>query len=358
MIKKITLLSSILIIIYTIILILVCVAIFTLVERKFMASIQRRKGPNVIGLWGLLQPFADGIKLILKELHFPKNSNKFIFLFSPIFLFIIGFGQWVFLSFIFNNYLANIYLTILFTYMIASLNVYGILFAGWSSNSKYAFLGGIRSAAQMVSYEVLMGFIFLQIGLLVGSFNLFDIIYKQKLIGVGFFFYNLPIFIIFFIVILAETNRAPFDLPEAEAELVAGYNIEYSGILFAFFFLAEYANMLFVANTLTLLFFGGGYLTIFDFFKFFFFLNDTHEIINLNFSYLKYSFNIVIIAILFVIIRAAFPRLRYDQLMLFAWQKLLPLTIAFLLFSFSFLWCFNGLPLQASNGFNLINIIY
>jgi len=351
------LLSSFLIIIYTIVLILISVAIYTLLERKIMASIQRRKGPNVVGIWGLLQPFADGIKLILKELHFPKNSNKFIFFFSPIFLFIIGFGQWVFLSFIFNNYLANIYLTILFTYMIASLNVYGILFAGWSSNSKYAFLGGIRSAAQMISYEILMGFIFLQIGLLAGSFNLFDIIYKQKLIGSGFFFYNFPICVIFFIVILAETNRAPFDLPEAEAELVAGYNIEYSGILFAFFFLAEYANMLFVSNTLTLLFFGGGYLTIFDFFKFLFFIHEV-EIINFNFSYLKYSFNIIMIAILFVIIRAAFPRLRYDQLMLFAWQKLLPLVMSFLLFSISFFWILNGFTIQYSNGLNLFYIYY
>jgi NADH-quinone oxidoreductase subunit H len=349
--------NSILIIIFTIILILFSVAFYTVIERKIMASIQRRKGPNVVGFWGLLQPFADGIKLILKELHFPKNSNKFIFFLSPVFLFILGFGQWVFLSFIFNNYLANLYLTILFTYMFASLNVYGILFAGWASNSKYAFLGGIRSAAQMISYEVLMGFIFLQIGLLVGSFNLFDIIYKQKLIGMGFFFYNFPLFIIFFIVILAETNRAPFDLPEAEAELVAGYNIEYSGILFAFFFLAEYANMLFVANTLTLLFFGGGYLTLFDYLRFFFFYS-TSEIIELEFSYIKYSCNILFIAILFIIIRAAFPRLRYDQLMLFAWQKLLPLVLSFLLFSFCFFWCFNGFPLQHSNGLSLYNIIY
>jgi NADH:ubiquinone oxidoreductase subunit H len=350
-------LSSILIILYTIILILISVAFYTLIERKIMASIQRRKGPNVVGFWGLLQPFADGIKLILKELHFPKNSNKFIFFLTPLILFIIGFGQWVFLSFIFNNYLSNVYLTILFTYMLASLNVYGILFAGWSSNSKYAFLGGIRSAAQMISYEILMGFIFLQIGLLAGSFNLFDIIYKQKIIGMGFFFYNFPIFIIFFIVILAETNRAPFDLPEAEAELVAGYNIEYSGILFAFFFLAEYANMLFVSNTLTLLFFGGGYLTIFDFFKFFFFSSNL-EIINLNFSYFKYSLNIILIAVLFVIIRAAFPRLRYDQLMLFAWQKLLPLLMSFLFFSICFLWVFNGFAIPHSNGFNINNIIY
>jgi NADH-quinone oxidoreductase subunit H len=352
----IIILSSFISLFYTIVLILICVAFYTLIERKIMASIQRRKGPNVVGFWGLLQPFADGIKLILKELHFPKNSNKFLFFFSPLFLFIIGFGQWVFLSFIFNNYLANVYFTILFTYMIASLNVYGILFAGWSSNSKYAFLGGVRSAAQMISYEILMGFIFLQIGLLVGSFNLFDIIYKQKLIGIGFFFYNFPIFIIFFIVILAETNRAPFDLPEAEAELVAGYNIEYSGILFAFFFLAEYANMLFVSNTLTLFFFGGGYLTFFDLIRFCFFFNNFE--LNLTFSYFKYSFNILLIALLFVIIRAAFPRLRYDQLMLFAWQKLLPLVMTFLLFSFCFFWCFNGFPLQHSNGINLINIIY
>lgn len=240
----------------TVVSVLLGVAFFTFAERKVLASIQRRRGPNVVGFWGVLQAFADGLKLVLKEVIIPVRANWVIFLLSPCIAFVIALVIWVFIPYSGLNFLTNFDFSLLFIYAISSIGVYGIILSGWSSNSRYAFLGALRSAAQLISYEVSIGLIILPVALCAGTFNIVEIVNKQ----IATTWYALPLLpaaVVFFISILAETNRAPFDLPEAEAEIVAGYNVEYSSMAFALFFLAEYSNMLWLSFLFALCFFGG-----------------------------------------------------------------------------------------------------
>ena len=234
---------------------LISVAYFTLAERKILAAIQRRRGPNVIGVFGILQPLSDGLKLLLKELIIPSTAASFIFIFSPLLTFFISLLGWFVIPFSQFGLLINFNLGVLYALGVSSLGVYGIILSGWSSNSKYAFLGALRSTAQMISYEVSMGFILISVLIITNSLNFEQIIIAQE--NVWFVFPLFPLFIIFFISSLAETNRHPFDLPEAEAELVSGYNVEYSSMAFALFSLGEYSNMLFISALNVILFFGG-----------------------------------------------------------------------------------------------------
>jgi len=318
-------LSKILIVIIPL---LISVAYFTLAERKILGAIQRRRGPNVIGIYGLLQPLSDGFKLFVKESIIPSNSNKFIFVLSPIITFVISLMGWSIIPFDKYSTLAEINLGILYILAVSSLGVYGIILSGWSSNSKYAFLGALRSAAQMVSYEVSIGFIIIVIIICVGSFNLNTIILSQKYIWfcVPFF----PLFLIFFISGLAETNRHPFDLPEAEAELVSGYNVEYSAMGFALFSLGEYSNMLLMSSLNVILFFGGWLSPL----KFLDFLPGSFW----------FGLKICFFVILFVWMRAALPRYRYDQLMSLGWKIFLPISLTYLMLTFFTLHSFNLLP--------------
>jgi NADH-quinone oxidoreductase subunit H len=314
--------NNILLSILTLLPLLISIAFFTLAERKVMASIQRRKGPNVVGIFGLLQPFADGFKLILKENIFPTKSNIFLFLVSPILILTLSFISWVIYPFNSYSILADIQFSILYSLLISSLGIYGIFLAGWSSNSKYSLLGAIRAISQMISYEISISIIILPIILLSGSFNLITIIYKQT--NVWYILPLLPLSFIFLISILAETNRAPFDLAEAEAELVAGYNIEYSAILFVAFFLAEYSNILLMSGLFVIFFLGGWSFIILDILSPFFL-----------------SIKIVFISFMFIFIRSNLPRYRYDQLMFIGWKIFLPLTFGFFIFYTGVLWAFN-----------------
>ena len=306
---------------------LISVAYFTLAERKIMGSIQRRKGPNVIGFLGLLQPLSDGLKLFTKETILPSNSNIILFIISPIITFVLSLISWVVIPFSNTSVISDFNIGLIYLLVISSLSVYGILLAGWSSNSKYSFLGSIRSAAQMISYEVSIGFIILNVVLCANSFNLSTIIYAQK--NVWFILPLFPMFLMFCVSMLAETNRHPFDLPEAEAELVSGYNVEYSAMTFALFFLGEYANMLLMSSLLVILFFGG-WLPFFEFFPF---------------NYLPYSFwfslKILFGVFFFILTRAALPRYRYDQLMYIGWKCFLPISIGYLIFTCGILLSFN-----------------
>jgi NADH-quinone oxidoreductase subunit H len=300
-----------------IVLILISVAYFTLVERKILGAIQRRRGPNVIGIYGLLQPLSDGFKLALKEIILPSNANKSIFIISPLITFIISLQAWPVIPFNEFGNLLDFNIGLIYIFAISSLGVYGVILAGWSSNSKYAFLGSLRSTAQMVSYEVSIGVIICIIGLIVGSYSLNSIIQYQ--VQASFYFLLLPLFLIFFICGLAETNRHPFDLPEAESELVSGYNVEYSSMTFAFFSLGEYSNML-IMSALNSILFCGGWLTC------------------------GLSVKICVFVLLFIIMRAALPRYRYDQLMNLGWKVFVPLTLTFYVFFFSFMIIFNNQP--------------
>jgi NADH-quinone oxidoreductase subunit H len=307
---------------------LISVAYFTLAERKILGAIQRRRGPNVVGVYGLLQPLSDGFKLLVKETVLPSNANQLIFILSPIFTFTISLMGWAIIPYSKYSFLAGMNIGILYLLAISSLGVYGIIMSGWSSNSKYAFLGALRSTAQMVSYEVSIGFIIITIVICCGSFNLQNIIYFQE--DFWFVLTFFPLFLMFFISALAETNRHPFDLPEAEAELVSGYNVEYSAMGFALFSLGEYANMLLMSSINVILFFGG-WLSPFQFLSF----------IPGSFWFgLKICFFVV----LFVWIRAALPRYRYDQLMNLGWKIFLPLSLCYLMLTFSILISFNILP--------------
>ena len=306
---------------------LISVAYFTLAERKIMGSIQRRKGPNVIGFLGLLQPLADGLKLFTKETILPSNSNIVLFLFSPIITFVLSLISWAVIPFSDKSVLSDLNIGLLYLLAISSLSVYGILLAGWSSNSKYSFLGSIRSAAQMISYEVSIGFIILNVVLCANSFNLSEIIISQE--NIWFIFPLFPMFLMFCVSMLAETNRHPFDLPEAEAELVSGYNVEYSAMTFALFFLGEYANMLLMSSILVILFFGG-WLPFFTIFP----------LSLLPFSF-WFSIKIIFGVFFFILTRAALPRYRYDQLMYIGWKCFLPLSVGYLIFTSGILLSFN-----------------
>ncbi|MDC3091441.1 NADH-quinone oxidoreductase subunit NuoH [Rickettsiales bacterium] len=306
---------------------LLFIAYLTYFERKIIGSIQLRKGPNVVGPFGLLQPIADGIKLLTKETIIPTSSNKLIFLFSPILTFTLALVAWVVIPIDYGIVLSNINVGILYIFAISSLGVYGIIMAGWSSNSRYAFLGALRSAAQMISYEVSIGLIIINILLTVGSLNLTEIVLAQK--NMWFFIPHFPVFIIFFISTLAETNRAPFDLPEAEAELVAGYNVEYSSLAFGLFFLGEYGNMILMSSLTTILFLGGWYPPLdIDFF---------YNIPGFVWFFLK----VCIILFLFVWIRATLPRYRYDQLMRLGWKVFLPISLFWIVVTSSYLFFFE-----------------
>lgn len=309
---------------------LLAIAFLTLAERKVMASMQRRKGPNVVGVLGLFQPIADGLKLLVKEPVLPSSANVYIFLFAPVLTFLCSQIAWAVIPFGEGLVLADINVGLLYVFAVSSLGVYGIITAGWSSNSKYAFLGSLRSAAQMVSYEVSIGLILITVLLCAGSLNLTEIVLAQE--RVWFCVPLLPLLVIFFISCLAETNRAPFDLPEAEAELVAGYNVEYSSMGFALFFLGEYANMI-VMSTLTAIFFCGGWHPPF------------HTVL---LQWLPPIFwlgaKIIVFLFLFVWIRAAFPRYRYDQLMRLGWKVFLPLSLAWVILVSSILITFDILP--------------
>ncbi len=307
---------------------LLSVAYFTLAERKIMGAIHRRRGPNVIGAYGLLQPLADGLKLLVKETVMPSSSNKILFVFSPMLTFIISLMGWAIVPFDEYAILASMNIGVLYLYAMSSLGVYGIIMSGWSSNSKYAFLGALRSTAQMVSYEVSLGFIMLTIVLSNGSFDLQEIIDFQK--GVWFIFPLMSGFLLFFISALAETNRHPFDLPEAEAELVSGYNVEYSAMAFALFSLGEYGNMLMMSAFNTILFFGG-WLPPF-------------EILGFLPGSFWFGVKMCFFVILFVWVRTALPRYRYDQLMGLGWKAFLPTSIGYLIWLFCFLITFNMLP--------------
>ena len=313
--------------------ILGAVAYLTLAERKVIGAMHLRKGPNVVGPFGLLQPIADGAKLFLKETVIPATADRTVFVIAPMITFILALVAWAVIPFGDGLVLADINVGILYLFAISSLGVYGIIMAGWASNSKYAFLGALRSAAQMVSYEVSMGFVIITVLLCVGSLNLSDIVRAQEgPLGFlnWFVFPLLPMAVIFFISTLAETNRHPFDLPEAEAELVSGYNVEYSAMTFALFFLGEYANMI-LMSAMTSVLFLGGWLPPFPFLDF---------IPGPIWLALKICFCLFI----FIWVRATFPRYRYDQLMRLGWKVFLPISLAAVAVVSGFLVAFGLAP--------------
>jgi NADH-quinone oxidoreductase subunit H len=322
----------IILIIINIISILLTIAFYTLLERKIMAAVQRRKGPNTIGFNGILQPIADGIKILLKEVNVPSKSSKIFFFIAPLLTLTLTFMNWSLISFsIFDIYINQLHFSLIIIFMFSSLNVYTIIIAGWSSNSRYPLLGALRSASQMISYEVSLTMIFLIIIFLTNSFNFIEISFFQQ--NFWFIFLLFPIFVIFLISILAETNRAPFDLPEAEAEIVAGYNLEYSSIIFALFFLGEYGNMLLMSTLTVILFLGGPTIPVF-LIKFLIEQFNFSDIIIFYIIEFIFILKILLICLTLILIRATYPRLRYDQLMELGWTIFLPLTSAFFIFLF------------------------
>jgi NADH-quinone oxidoreductase subunit H len=292
------------------------VAYLTYAERKVIGAMQLRKGPNVVGPFGLLQPLADGLKLLFKETVIPEGANRVVFVAAPMVTFVLSLVAWAVIPFDKGVVLSDINVGILYLFAISSLGVYGIIMAGWASNSIYPFLGALRSAAQMVSYEVSIGFVMISVLLCVGSLNLSDIVEAQRTIW--FCIPLLPMFVVFFISALAETNRAPFDLPEAEAELVSGYNVEYSSMTFALFMLGEYANIILMSGMTSVLFLGG-WLPPFDIAPF-----------NWIPGWLWFFGKIAFVAFCFLWVRATFPRYRYDQLMRLGWKVFLPFSLFWL----------------------------
>ena len=310
--------------------VLVSVAMIVWLDRRVWAFVQKRQGPNVVGPFGLLQSLADALKYIFKEVIIPSSSNKVIFILAPIITMTLALIAWAVIPFGLDQVLADINVGILYIFAVSSLGVYGIIMGGWASNSKYPFLGSIRSAAQMVSYEVSIGIIIINVLLCVGSLNLNDIVLAQE--KMWFIIPLFPMFVIFFISALAETNRPPFDLPEAEAELVAGYQTEYSGMMYAMFWLGEYANILLMCALGSILFLGG-WLSPLDFYPF-----------NLLPGAIWLIFKILFLFILFALVKAIVPRYRYDQLMRLGWKIFLPFSLLYVILTASYLFYFNLLP--------------
>ncbi len=303
------------------------IAYLTYFERKVIGAMQLRKGPNVVGPFGLFQPIADGIKLLTKETIFPDKSSKFLFILSPILTFALALLAWAVIPIDYKMVLADINVGLMYIFAISSLGVYGVIVAGWSSNSRYAFLGSLRSAAQMISYEVSIGLIIISVLLSSGSLNLTQIVLSQK--GLWYVIPHFPMFVIFFISTLAETNRAPFDLPEAESELVAGYNVEYSSMSFGLFFLGEYGNMILMSSMSTILFLGG-WLPPFEWYYF-----------NLIPGFVWFLLKVFILLFVFLWVRATLPRYRYDQLMTLGWKLFLPLSLLWIIITSSFIFMWN-----------------
>ena len=310
--------------------VLVSVAMIVWLDRRVWAFVQKRRGPNVVGPFGLLQSLADALKYVFKEIIIPSSSNKIIFILAPIVTMTLALISWAVIPFSDNFVLADINVGILYLFAVSSLGVYGIIMGGWASNSKYPFLGAIRSAAQMVSYEVSIGVIIINVLLCVGSLNLSDIVLAQE--GMWFILPLFPMFVIFFISALAETNRPPFDLPEAEAELVAGYQTEYSGMMYAMFWLGEYANILLMCAMGSILFLGG-WLSPLNFYPF-----------DLIPSALWMILKILLLFLLFALVKAIVPRYRYDQLMKLGWKIFLPFSLIYVVLTASFLIYFDKLP--------------
>lgn len=316
---------NILIIVFKILLIVIPLLLFiaylTYFERKVIGAMQLRKGPNVVGPFGLFQPIADGIKLLTKETIFPENANKLIFILSPIITFTLALIGWAVIPIDYKIVLADINVGVMYIFAVSSLGVYGIIMAGWASNSRYAFLGALRSAAQMISYEVSIGLIIISVLITSGSLNLSEIVMKQQ--NMWYIIPHFPMFVIFFISTLAETNRAPFDLPEAEAELVAGYNVEYSSMSFGLFFLGEYGNMILMSSMSTILFLGGWLPPV----DIYFFQNIP--------GFVWFLLKVTFLLFLFLWVRATLPRYRYDQLMRLGWKVFLPLSLAWIIITSS-----------------------
>jgi NADH-quinone oxidoreductase subunit H len=314
---------------------LLSVAYLTYAERKVIAAMQLRKGPNVVGPFGLLQPIADAVKLLFKETILPSGANRIVFLMAPMLTFVLAMIGWAVIPFDAGLVLADINVGILYLFAISSLGVYGVIMAGWASNSKYPFLGALRSAAQMVSYEVSMGFVIITILLLVGSLYLSDIVLAQQgSYGLFSWFWlpMLPMFVIFFVSTLAETNRSPFDLPEGESELVAGFFVEYSSMTFALFFLGEYANMI-LMSAMTSILFLGGWLPPFDFAPFTWIPGP-----------IWLFAKIALVLFFFLWVRATFPRYRYDQLMRLGWKVFLPFSLFWVVLTAGVLVAFDLVP--------------
>jgi len=312
--------------------VLVSVAMIVWLDRRVWAFVQKRQGPNVVGPFGLLQSLADALKYIFKEIIIPSSSNKVIFILAPIVTMTLALIAWAVIPFSATQVLADINVGVLYLFAVSSLGVYGIIMGGWASNSKYPFLGAIRSAAQMVSYEVSIGVIIINVLLCVGSLNLNDIVIAQK--NLWFVIPLFPMFVIFFISALAETNRPPFDLPEAEAELVAGYQTEYSGMMYAMFWLGEYANILLMCAMGAILFLGG-WLSPIDMYPFILVPGAIWLILK-----------ILLLFILFALVKAIVPRYRYDQLMRLGWKVFLPLSLIWVVLTSSYLFYFNLLPVN------------
>ena len=319
-------------IVFILIPVLVSVALAVWLDRRIWGAVQKRKGPNVVGPFGLLQTVADALKYILKEIIIPASSNKVIFILAPVVTMTLALVAWAVIPFDDNLVLANINVGILYLFAVSSLGVYGIIMGGWASNSKYPFLGAIRSAAQMVSYEVSIGIIIINVLLCVGSLNLTDIVNAQK--NLWFVVPLFPMFVVFFISALAETNRPPFDLPEAEAELVSGYQSEFSGMMYAMFWLGEYANILLMCAMGAILFLGG-WLPLIDVFPF-----------NTVPGPLWMILKILFLFFLFALVKAIVPRYRYDQLMRLGWKILLPFSLFYVVLTASYLFYFDKLPVR------------
>ena len=310
--------------------VLISVAFLVYAERKVLALIQLRRGPNLVGPFGILQSFADALKLLTKENIVPANSNKVVFLLAPIITMVLSLAGWAVIPFAPNWVIADINVGIMYLFAVSSLGVYGVIMAGWASNSQYPFLGALRSAAQMVSYEVSIGFVIITVLLCVGSLNLSKIVEAQQ--TVWFAIPLLPMFVVFFISALAETNRLPFDLPEDESTLVAGFFTEYSSASFVLFFLGEYASMI-LMSSMTVILFMGGWLPPFDIFP-----------LNVIPGVIWFTLKVIFILFLFIWVRGTFPRYRYDQLMRLGWKIFLPLSLLWVVLTAGFLMIFDMVP--------------